>query len=420
MSSRKPKKIFQDSVQGIIEVGPIMLRFIDTPEFQRLHRLHQLGLSDLVYPNCTHTRFEHCLGTYHLAKRLVDTMQSDVKHQEARLSEGEGLSIMIAALCHDLGHGPLSHTWERFLRRGGPRYKVFRHEEMSCLILRRIVAKDEILRNMLEENGVDVDLVCALIRGHPTPELATRIGNRKFIFEIVSNAQNGNDIDKWDYIMRDSLHAGLGQGAAIIEVERMLRFYRPSFVSADGAWHMAFRSSERENVLQIFSQRLCLHRKVYLHKTSRILESMYQDIFSALDRILNLRELSLRAFNGDEEALAEFLRLDEHSLWATSLLQFRGLSRYFSPDISESLRQLNQFRQRIQFRQFYSVVGKFKMSKKESLSEWKSRIELYNRDLPKTEQLVLDATYAGAQSRFLSAFDAEVGFISLIKSGLRR
>lgn len=80
-----------------------MLRFIDTVEFQRLRRLHQLSLSNHIYPNCTHTRFEHCLGTYHLAKCLVDAMEKDVKPQEARLSRGEGLSIMIAALCHDLG-----------------------------------------------------------------------------------------------------------------------------------------------------------------------------------------------------------------------------------------------------------------------------------------------------------------------------
>lgn len=82
---------------------PILLRFIDTPEFQRLRRLHQLGLSNYVYPDCTHTRFEHSLGTYHLARRLVDAIQADPQCASVRLSIGERISLMIAALCHDIG-----------------------------------------------------------------------------------------------------------------------------------------------------------------------------------------------------------------------------------------------------------------------------------------------------------------------------
>lgn len=204
------------------------------------------------------------------------------------------------------------------------------------------------------------------------------------------------------------MHAGLGQGASVLELGRMLQFYRPSFVSTDCAWHMAFRSSERDNVFQVFSQRLCLRRKVYTHKTACILESMYLDIFNALDRVLNLRELSLRASNGDEEALSEFIRLDEHSLWAMALVKLQGLLRHFSLDIDENLRRYNQLYQRIQFRQLYSLVGKFRMSKKAQLSEWRARIDSYNRDLPQAEKLFLDAKYAESQSSYLSAFDTEV------------
>ncbi len=79
------------------------MRFIDTPEFQRLRRLNQLGLIRYVYPACTHTRFEHCLGTYHLAKRLIDSFQENPECEAIRLSEGECTTVLLAALCHDIG-----------------------------------------------------------------------------------------------------------------------------------------------------------------------------------------------------------------------------------------------------------------------------------------------------------------------------
>ncbi|VUZ42264.1 unnamed protein product [Hymenolepis diminuta] len=403
--SSEKSKVFQDPVQGLIDVEQILLRFIDTPEFQRLRRLHQLGLANHVYPACTHTRFEHCLGTYYLARRLTDAINSEDNYE--KLSANESLSIRIAALCHDLGHGPFSHTWEKFILQGGPHYKVFEHEEMSCLILRSIVAKDEILQKMLKEKGVDLNLVCDLIRGHPSPEVAKQIGNRKFIFEIVSNAQNGNDVDKWDYIMRDSLHAGFGQGSSIIELDRLIRFYRPALDPADGAWHMAFRASERENVLRIFSQRLCLYRKLYSHKTTRALEAMYLDIFNALDPILHLRDICLSAASGDSEALHEFLRLDEHSLWSMASSGFPRLLKESSPEIEENLRRCRILCQRIQLRQFYSLVGRFDLNVKKPLPKCRS-CSKNQQDISRDGRFFLDSTFAEAGNRLLSALEVEV------------
>ncbi|VUZ42262.1 unnamed protein product [Hymenolepis diminuta] len=402
--SSEKSKVFQDPVQGLIDVEQILLRFIDTPEFQRLRRLHQLGLANHVYPACTHTRFEHCLGTYYLARRLTDAINSEDNYE--KLSANESLSIRIAALCHDLGHGPFSHTWEKFILQGGPHYKVFEHEEMSCLILRSIVAKDEILQKMLKEKGVDLNLVCDLIRGHPSPEVAKQIGNRKFIFEIVSNAQNGNDVDKWDYIMRDSLHAGFGQGSSIIELDRLIRFYRPALDPADGAWHMAFRASERENVLRIFSQRLCLYRKLYSHKTTRALEAMYLDIFNALDPILHLRDICLSAASGDSEALHEFLRLDEHSLWSMASSGFPRLLKESSPEIEENLRRCRILCQRIQLRQFYSLVGRFDLNVKKPLPKCRS-CSKNQQDISRDGRFFLDSTFAEAGNRLLSALEVE-------------
>lgn len=96
-------QIFYDPIHNIIEMDSLFLRFVDTPEFQRLRQFYQLGLARFVFPGCTHSRFEHCIGTYHLAAQLVDAIQNDPYCTAVRLSEGERLSVLIAALCHDLG-----------------------------------------------------------------------------------------------------------------------------------------------------------------------------------------------------------------------------------------------------------------------------------------------------------------------------
>lgn len=213
-------------------------------------------------------------------------------------------------------------------------------------------------------------------------------------------------MDKWDYIMRDSLHAGLGQGPNVIEIERLLRFYRPAYVESDKSWHMAFRTSETENVLRIFSQRLTLHRKVYCHKTTRALEAMFVDIFSLLDPILHLRELSLRASNGDEGGVEEFLRLDEHSLWVLASSQFPILMKnlaYFE----DNLRKSEKLCQRIQFRQFYSIVGKF-YKKSIGASPVNKSYSAGNELVSAEDMTYLDGTLDSEETRKNEAISADV------------
>ncbi|VDM31557.1 unnamed protein product [Hydatigera taeniaeformis] len=363
------------------------MRFIDTPEFQRLRRLHQLGLAKYVYPDCTHTRFEHSLGTYHLARRLVEAIQSDPQCASVRLTNSERMCVMIAALCHDIGMGFAIFFVHCF-------FLFFSHENMSCLIVKRIVAKDHPLRDFLKASGVDLELVSALICGHPTPELVVRLiyflnadadtppkflcSSGCLLLQIVSNTLNGNDVDKWDYIMRDSLHAGMGQGQGVIEVERMLRFYRPAYYASDDAWHMSFRSSEYSNIMRIFSQRTRLFRSVYAHKTALTIEAMFIDILNALESTLHLRDLSLRACAGDDNAIEKYLQLDEHCLWVMASSQYPHPSEASSLIKADLLRSTHLC-QRIEFRQLYSFVGKFLVMEK------KNHMDEYNHQHAKNE-----------------------------------
>ena len=119
--SKKPKTWrLRDPVHGLIgfgnggntfqnETDAIALELIDTPEFQRLRRIRQLGLSDLVYPGATHTRFAHSIGVYHIARQLIEVIRRDISSE---FDEERARVALLAALLHDIGHGPFSHVFE--------------------------------------------------------------------------------------------------------------------------------------------------------------------------------------------------------------------------------------------------------------------------------------------------------------------
>ncbi|KAL3501196.1 hypothetical protein ACH5RR_035645 [Cinchona calisaya] len=239
----------------------LSLEFIDTEQFQRLRDLKQLGLTYMVYPGAVHSRFEHSLGVYWLANEAINILE---KYQglELGIERTDVQTVKLAGLLHDVGHGPFSHMFEReFLPRvlNGLEWS---HEKMSQKMIEYIVDEHnididpEILKNVKEMIGASES--CA----------STCLKEKSFLYDIVANGRNGIDVDKFDYIIRDSRACGLGCN---FQFQRLFENMR---VIDD---EICYRAKEYLTVHKLFSTRADLHRTVYMHAKVKAVELMCVD-----------------------------------------------------------------------------------------------------------------------------------------------
>ncbi|MEM6802683.1 MAG: HD domain-containing protein [Bacteroidota bacterium] len=189
-NSLKLSKIINDPVHGFIEIprGSI-LTLIDTPAFQRLRRIKQLGMSSLVYPGAQHTRFNHALGAMHLMRMALDVL----KRKKVKISKQEYRAAIIAILMHDIGHGPFSHALESVIIPG------MHHEEMSLALMHYLNKK---MKGKL-------DLAIEIFEGKY---------EKNFLHQLVSSQL---DMDRLDYLIRDSFFTGVVEG--VIGTDRIIK-----------------------------------------------------------------------------------------------------------------------------------------------------------------------------------------------------
>lgn len=200
---RRFSKHIHDNVHGNIYLDRQSLKFIDTEQFQRLRDLKQLGLTYMVYPGAVHSRFEHSLGVYWLASDAVHRLKT-YQGLELGIESFDVQTVKLAGLLHDVGHGPFSHMFEReFLPRVRDGIK-WSHEDMSLKMIDYIV----------DEHSIDID--SATLKKVKEMIVASEEGKsvsskeKQFLYDIVANGRNGIDVDKFDYIERDTRACGLG------------------------------------------------------------------------------------------------------------------------------------------------------------------------------------------------------------------
>jgi len=153
-----------------------------------------------VWPTATHSRFEHCIGTWNFCQKLMDKLIKDSSLANCKITEHDKKMVSIAGLCHDIGHGPFSHVFDgKFMPVCRPELN-FTHEEMGAKLLEYMVD-----HNNLELERSEVKFIQDLITG----DYQNYDQEKWLLFDVVSNKRNSIDVDKFDYLLRDSYYCGI-------------------------------------------------------------------------------------------------------------------------------------------------------------------------------------------------------------------
>ena len=264
-------KVIHDSLHGSIKVEGVFLDLIDAPELQRLHHIHQLGLAYLVFPGANHTRFSHSLGTYYVASRIASALL---------IPEEDQTLVTVAALLHDIGHGPFSHTLEyAFYSLTG-----ISHTDLASRIITGDTGHIERggldtppILEILENYSIDAEKVSELIQGMKipyqwtlTPWLEEKVIEPNYLTQIIHGEVHADQVD---YLLRDSYHTGVAYG--IIDLPYLLNTLELQNST------LAINPKGIEAVEAVLVARSLMFSSVYYHHAVRIAETMLTRVAEA-------------------------------------------------------------------------------------------------------------------------------------------
>jgi HD superfamily phosphohydrolase len=285
------RKIFNDPIYGFITIpSDFIFEIIQHPYFQRLRRIKQLGMAELVYPGAFHSRFQHALGAMYLMNEALNTLQS----KGLLVMEVEREAALVAILLHDIGHGPFSHVLEYAI------LKNVNHEAISELLM-------EELNRQFEGK---LTLAIEMFKG---------TYDRSFFHQLISSQL---DMDRMDYLNRDSFYTGVAEGN--IGAERIIKMLHV----VDN--QLVVEEKGLLSVENFLVARRLMYWQVNLHNTSICSETMVLKIFERVKdllkenifvdipkhlRVFFNRNISREDFEKDTTLIQNFVNLDDVDIW---------------------------------------------------------------------------------------------------------
>ena len=313
------RKIFNDPIYGFITIpSDFIFEIVQHPYFQRLRRIKQLGMAELVYPGAFHSRFQHALGAMHLMNEALNTLQS----KGLMIMEVEREAALVAILLHDIGHGPFSHVLEYAI------LKNVNHEAISELLM-------EDLNRQFEGK---LTLAIEMFKG---------TYDRSFFHQLISSQL---DMDRMDYLNRDSFYTGVAEGN--IGAERIIKMLHV----IDN--QLVVEEKGLLSVENFLVARRLMYWQVYLHKTSVCSETMVLKIFERVKdllrenieveipphlRVFFTNNISRSDFEKDGELLQHFVNLDDVDIWF-ALKTWQNHSDLVLANLSQNITKRNLFK----------------------------------------------------------------------------
>ena len=385
-------KIYKDVIHNSICTTRMANAIIDNKIFQRLRHLHQLGVCSFVFPNANNTRFEHSLGTYHLAGCVIQHLisNSDVREINKSLVTVEYIKkyllnklnlsddetnikiileynsclfddylielIKIAGLVHDIGHGPFSHLFDEWLS-SIPELqnnKLIHHENRSIMLLGLIIDKatitcEDTIYKISDYINLDAyKFMSTLIHPSSYPD----IPKKNFIYQIISNSLNDLDVDKLDYLCRDSYYLGTGQPFSIWGIIEHIKIMDNNIV---------FPEKQSYEIFKVYRSRYDMHKQFYNNKTVICIEYMLRNVLNKLDNILKITS-NIKSMNIDH-----FIKLTDSTILNTSVI-IEQLHPSNYEDIKLDIDYINSILNAINERRIYKCLYSTSYSVKDKIN----------------------------------------------------
>ncbi|MGY1575786.1 HD domain-containing protein [Pediococcus pentosaceus] len=289
------EKVFRDPIHDYVYVqDQVILDLINTKEFQRLRRIHQLGTTSFVFHGAEHTRFSHSLGCYEVARRIVESFARNYPSKtpsDGLWNNDERLITLCAALLHDIGHGAYSHTFEHIFNTD--------HEKFTTRIITDPQTEvNQVLRRISPDFPTKVASVIS--HDYPNPQ----------VVQLISSQI---DADRMDYLLRDSYYTGTNYGN--FDLTRILRVMRPY------EHGIAFQMSGIHAVEDFIVSRFQMYVQVYFHSVSRSMEVILGHLLKLANQLYqseranhrqrNFQPHYLMPFFDENFTLDDYLKLDD-------------------------------------------------------------------------------------------------------------
>ena len=318
----KKGKIIRDVIHGDIFIDEKYVAVIDTREFQRLRRIKQLSVANMVFPGAEHTRFAHCIGTFHVMRMIIEHFEPLFHKCGLEITEQEKDAALVAALLHDIGHGPYSHAFEGVLQSLG--HEDINHEQLGVMIIRS--EHTEIHEVLTREFGEDFpDAVANIIlKKQEVKQIPFNKSTKKLDLQFVLSSLLSSqlDADRMDYMLRDAWYTGAKYGT--IDLSRTINSMSLAINPENDQFCVCVEERYLVDIENCLLGRYQMHKEVYYHSIKCEMEEVIGRILRQVKKLYEEKKLknvdqlpeAIRMMFAEEEFdIMKYISLDDNIMY---------------------------------------------------------------------------------------------------------